>query len=289
MMLRDLRRNAQLVCTMAAFAALLGTAACARGGMPLWREEAANRLAVPANLHRRQVTADPFSIAVFERVYAEGKPATIYFEGDGENGAASRNPTPDYPVGLHLATRDLSDNVIYIARPCQYSGTVADDSKCPKEFWGDRRYSLEVMESMNTALDKLKRRYDIRGFNLVGYDGGAAVATMLAAKRGDVLSLRTVAGNLDSAALNAKLGRAPLTGSMNPRDFAADVAHIPQHHFIGVGDKVVDSSIYESFRNAMGPSTCARYSIVDETTHEEGWVNRWPSLLEQPLDCNAGP
>jgi pimeloyl-ACP methyl ester carboxylesterase len=199
------------------------------------------------------------------------------------------NPTPDYPVGLHLASRDLAENVIYVSRPCQYSGMVAENTPCPQEYWTDRRFSLDVMQSMNMVLDKLRDRYDLRGFHLVGYSGGAAVAAMLVAKRDDVLSLRTVAGNLDHVTLNNFHHVSPMPGSLNPRDFAQDIAHIPQHHFLGAWDDIVPPGVYDSFRGAMGPSTCVRMSMVDEVNHEDGWVNRWPSLLAMPVDCDVLP
>lgn len=287
------RKTVKLACMMTALVAVIGTAGCARSIPDLWKEEAANRIAVPANLHKRQVSADPFSITVFERVYAEGQQATIYIEGDGKSwmgGAkAPENPTPDYPVALHLASRDLGDNVIYVSRPCQFSGMVAAKTPCAPEYWAERRFSLEAMQSMNTVLDKLKSRYDLRGFHLVGYSGGAAVATMLAAKRDDVLSLRTVAGNLDHVLLNTYHNLPQMPGSLNPRDFARDVAHIPQHHFLGAWDETVPPGVYESFRSAMGRSSCARMSMVDEVNHEDGWANRWQSLLAMPVDCSVSP
>jgi hypothetical protein len=258
-----------------------------------WREEAANRLAVPSNMLKRQISADPFMITVFERVYKEGEPATIYIEGDGvawmTRTIPSLNPTPDYPVALHLATRDLSPNVIYVARPCQFSGLIAENTPCPQTYWTDGRFSVTAMDAMNTVLDKLKAAHRLSGFNLVGYSGGGAVAALLAAKRKDVLSLRTVAGNLDHEVLNANHNVSPMSNSLNPRDFAKDIANIPQHHFIGAWDDVVDHSVYDSFRSAMGDSHCVRMSVVDEVDHEKGWVNRWPSLLQQPLDCNVAP
>jgi hypothetical protein len=280
-------------CTLAAMIGVLGVAGCSGRAGNVWKQEAAQRIAVPANLLKRQVAADPFSITVFERIHAEGQMATVYIEGDGQSllgkTTPSLNPTPDYPVGLHMASRDLAENVIYIARPCQYSGMIDTKTACPKEYWTDRRFALEVMQSMNTVLDKIKSRYDIRGFHLVGYDGGAAVATMLTAKRDDVLTLRTVAGNLDHVAYNNNHKQPPMPGSLNPLDFAKDIADVPQHHFVGAWDDVVTRSVYDSFRSAMGASSCVRMSVVDEVNHEDGWVNRWPSLLTQPVDCSAAP
>ena len=257
----------------------------------LWKEDAANRLAVPANLHKRQVMTGPYAITYFERTYKRGEPATIYIEGDGldsmDKNHLSDDPTPDYPVALHLATRDLGDNVIYLARPCQYTALEAHDSVCAPAAFTSDRFSLEALTAMNNALDALKSRYDLTGFNLVGYDGGATVAALLAAKRKDVLSLRTVAGMLDTGLIPADSVQAVSLGALNPKDFARDLAAIPQHHFYGTWDQTIPPSAYDGFRAAMGESVCARMSVVDEVNHEEGWANRWPSLLEQPVDCKA--
>lgn len=53
-----------------------------------------------------------------------------------------------------------------------------------------------VFTAYNEALDEIKKRYDITEFNLIGHDGGANIAAVLASTRKDVVSLRTVAGNL---------------------------------------------------------------------------------------------
>lgn len=267
----------------------------------MWQEDAANRIAVPANLHKRQIPAGPYSITIFERAYKHGEPATIYIEGDGlnvlTNSSISNDPTPDYPMALHLASRDLGDNVVYVARPCQFSNqpAVKDKGPCTRDAFTTKRFSLEAMEAMNDVLDTLKARNGFTGFHLVGYDGGATVATLLTARRKDVLSLRTVAGVLDTSRIKTKpaKGQDPAhaelsgLGSLNPVDFAAGIAHIPQHHFFGAWDKAVTPDMYTPFRAAMGPGTCARMSVVEEVDHTGGWVNRWPSLLKQPVDCKG--
>ena len=272
--------------------AALGVSGC-KTVSELYRHEKAQRLAVPANLLKRQVEAGPFSIAVFERVRSKGEAATIYIEGDGDVKAMGEkhmvgNVTPDYPLALHLATRDLGDNVIYVARPCQFEGQEIENGPCStKKYAGPERFSFETMEAMNTVLDKLKNHYGFTGFNLVGYDGGGTVATLLAAKRKDVISLRTVAANLDTDLNSANHKQPEMIGSLNPRDFAKDIAMIPQHHFIGEWDQDIQPNLSASFRSAMGHSTCTRISTVAEVDHEGGWANRWPTLLQEPLDCNA--
>ena len=275
------RQHARFFGIATLLCAVLGVAGCKTVG-EIWRHEAANRLSAPANLLKRQIDAGPFQIAVYERVHERGSAATLYIEGDG----TMMHATPSYPLALHLATRDLAENVIYIARPCQYA-VEEDNSPCTKDYWENGRFSLETMEAMNMVLEKLKNRYDFTGFNLVGYDGGGTVAALLAAKRSDILSLRTVAANLDIDVNSANHQKPAMQSSLNPRDFAADLAHIPQHHFIGAWDKDMLPNVSQSFRNAMGPSACVRISTVDEVDHEGGWANRWPSLLSMPVDCKV--
>lgn len=295
--------------TAAALAGLLATSACYRSWSPM-RVETAKRLAMPSFMHHREIPAGEFSITVYERVREEGKDATIYIEGEGEGapekdkwfGWLDRHPlsedsTPVYPVALHLATCDSSPNVIYMARPCQYSGISATGT-CPANFQMLHGFSEEAVTSMNAALDDIKKRYNITGFDLVGYAGGGGMAALVAARRHDVISIRTAAANLDTRTLAmihatekqkaAAEGNPPpamLVGGMNPADVAADIKDIPQHHFIGEWDMIVTPAVYDGFRAAAGNTTCMRSSIVGSVDHEAGWANRWPHLLKQPLDC----
>lgn len=253
------------------------------------RLETAKRIANPSFMLHRQIPADPFLITAYERVHERGKAATVYIEGDGvawiSKSTPSLNPTPRNPVSLHLASHDSSRNVIYIARPCQYSGTLSG-AACDREYWTSDRFSPEVIHSMNVALNNIKGKYDIPEFNLVGFSGGGAVAALLTAERGDVASLRTVAGNLDHVLLNGMHEVSQMPHSLNPVDIAAKTADIPQHHFIGEWDEVVTPAIFDSFRAAAGSSSCIRSSMVKRVDHEDGWVNVWPELLAAPLDCN---
>ncbi len=76
-------------------------------------------------MYPRVVDASPFNITVYERVYKEGGTINIYIEGDGfawvSRKKKSLDPTPKTPMALKLASMDGSSNVIYIARPCQYT------------------------------------------------------------------------------------------------------------------------------------------------------------------------
>ena len=117
--------------------------------------------------------------------------------------------------------------------------------------------------------------------------GGGAVAAILAAQRDDVASLRTVAGNLDHRAHSAHHNVSYLEGSLNPPDFAAKLARVPQYHFIGGQDSVVPPGVLHSYLQSLGATSCAQYEFVQEAEHDKGWVNIWPDLLAKTPECRG--
>lgn len=270
-----------------ALAIALLTAGCWRD-VPM-REATAQHLAMPSFMIQREIKAEPFVLTAYERVRAPGQTATVYIEGDGMAWVSRRtpslDPTPINPTALHLATQDKSANVIYLARPCQYSRERTPQI-CKIDYWTGKRFAPEIITAMNTALDNMKARYDLTGLDLIGYSGGGGIAVLLAAQRNDVLSIRTVAGNLDTDVFTRMHEISPMKGSENPAHSAALVSHIPQQHFIGAWDKVVTAALFESFRQASGSERCLRHTLVQDTDHEDGWVSRWSDLLKAPLDCN---
>ena len=275
--------------TIALLLAATPLTACGTSPLP---DEVAHRIASPAWMVERQVPAGRFTLTAYERMHTRHTFADIYIEGDGKawvnRNNPSKDPTPINPVALHLASKDDAENVAYLARPCQFTGSSDKEVACDSDYWTGRRFSQEVIDSYNTALDEIKQRYDITGFNLVGYSGGGAIASILAAQREDVLTLRTVAGNLDHRAHSAYHKVSYLQGSMNPTDFAGRLTAIPQVHFTGGQDDVVPPAILESYLQQVGPSNCIQYKLVQEAAHDKGWVDKWPELLGITPRC-TGP
>jgi len=278
----------KLFFTIIALSGFLGISACSNGETGM-REATASRLATPVFMHERIIPADPCALTAFERVRKPGGNATIYIEGDGLAWSSRRtpslDPTPVNPVALHLATRDDGPNVIYLARPCQYSKLITPNIPCDGAYWTSKRLSLDVINAMNTALDNIKKRYGLKKMDLVGFSGGAGAAILLAARRTDITSIRTVAGNLDHSTFTAYHGVSPWVGSINPLHIAKKVNNIPQYHFVGEWDEIIPQGAMAKFLRASGSERCIRYSIVREATHEKGWVARWPKMLHEPLDC----
>ncbi len=260
------------------------------------KRDTATRLAAPSFMLERQIATDPYLITVYERTSRrKGGEATVYIEGGPivwndlmkEREAA----TPQNPVALHMATRDKAESLIYMARPCQYT-THTDGTACERTEWTTGRFSLEALRSMNAALDNIKKEYGFTGFNLVGYADGAGIAVHMAASRRDILSLRTVAGVIDTDVFAQTYNPEQYEvfvdrSSQNPAMHAAALSNLPQHHFVGEWDHYVGPEMAQNFRYAAGNSRCVRVSEVKAVNTDKGWVNRWPDLLKQPLDCRA--
>lgn len=251
------------------------------------RDANANALAKPARMSRMLMKTDPFVLTTFVRITDRTQPVTIYIEGDGLAWASrtevSRDPTPKDAQGLALAAADLSANVVYLARPCQYT----DRSKtpaCGPAYWTAKRFAPEVIAAMSQAVDQVAAQVPGQKVNLVGYSGGGAVAVLVAARRQDVASIRTVAGNLDHAEVNRLAGVSQLSGSLNAIEVAAQVARIPQVHFSGSADKVVPPAIATRFIQAMGKG-CAQAMTLQGADHENGWTARWRELLGMTPTC----
>lgn len=233
---------------------------------------------------------------------------TIYIEGDGRSWISrtrlSSDPTPRQPIALKLAIQDPNHKVAYLARPCQYT-PIANQPACDPSIWSNRRFSNTVITSMNEAITKLKQKADAQKIHLVGFSGGAAVAILIAERRTDIATLRTVAGDLNPNRLAEYHHTTPLNSneSLNPIEAIPRLTHLPQYHFSGEKDKIVPPFIAIEFVNKINHyhhiksdhpklekqdlKNCAHYQIIPKATHHEGIESIWPTLLQLPVVCSS--
>lgn len=281
------------------FLVLAGLSACYWATGPN-RHETAIRLASAAHMLERHIIVGEVDITTFERGTKRNAPARLYIEGDGPlwlmneqivyEPMVSINPTPVNPVALHMATRDNAPNKFYMARPCQYQrGHRPDeDGGCVPSMWLEGRYGADVVAIMDTAIDNIKKRYGITGFELIGFEGGGVIALALATERDDIISVRTVAAPLDHEILTAAKKIPAFDKSLNAPEFARDVARVPQHHFFGhLEDEIPYKAMYDSYAAAAGSTQCMRFSEIRHASDRKGFVPEWPALLRMAVDCNA--
>ncbi len=250
----------------------------------------AQKIAQSAQMQRQDIpTIYGYKLASWRKISATDQPINLYIEGDGlawlSKRTPSLNPTPTNPVALRLAKEDPNPNVVYLARPCQYI-TWEDNPSCHIESWTSERFSVDIIHTMNMAMDSIAKQYEGATFNLIGFSGGANIAGIIAAERSDVLSLRTVSGNIDNNFFTAfhKVSAMPL--SLNMADNAGgSLSTMPQYHFIAENDKYVPAVIFENYAKKLTSSSCLQSEIVKGTTHSEGWAERWVSLLTKTPKC----
>lgn len=205
----------------------------------------------------------------------------IYLEGDGHSWATttqpSLDPSPHNLLVPRLAVDDPTPNV-YLARPCQFVMVTA----CQTTLWTHRRFSQEVLDRLNQALDQLKQRYGNSEFELVGYSGGATLALLLAVQRNDVTQVQTIAGNLSPRMWAAMKGLSPLDGSLEPLDYRNRLALLPQRHFIGDADLIIPGNLADKYQEALD-SPLSQCVHIPEVSHDRGWEATWSRWSKTPM------
>ena len=269
--------------------AILLCALVVGGCAELDRAGNADAIAHKAGLARVEIPAGDFVLTGYARVTDKRKPIDVYIEGDGlawlTRTQPSLDPTPVRATGLALAAADATPNVVYLARPCQFT-PMEKNPRCNVTYWTGRRFAPEVVDSMEAALDWVVAQAPGQPLNMVGYSGGAALAVLASARRKDVATLRTVAGNLDDEYINRIHGVDAMPDSFNPISAARLVATIPQIHFVSDADGVVPPEVARRFVTAT-QSRCAAEIVERGLSHDGEWGLRWADLLEIRPPCEA--
>ncbi|MEQ8346323.1 MAG: hypothetical protein RIB84_23605 [Sneathiellaceae bacterium] len=257
------------------------------------RAGTASGIAAAGGLQPHDLAAGRFVLRAFARF---GRPAppvlAVYVEGDGlaweSRTRLSADPTPRNPLGLRLAAADPAPSVAWIARPCQYLARLADGAGCPPAYWSEGRFAPEVVDALNRAVDGLKALAGTPRVQLIGYSGGGGLAVLMAARRQDVASLITVAGNLDHRAWTAHHRVTPLLASLNPADAAAGLADLPQLHLSGAEDDVVPPAIAGLYRRQLPDTAPVALAVRPGYGHDCCWARDWPATVAQARQQLAG-
>ena len=234
-----------------------------------------NTIVSPDNFHYREINTSTFKIACWQKISNANAPYKIYIEGDGYSfrgdGSVSSNPTPRSTMLRELAFGDYHDNVIYLARPCQYT----KDKLCTPNFWSDDRFSPTVIQAEYEAIKKIAGQHSL---TLVGFSGGAQIAGLIAVKYNDlnVRQLVTIAGNLDVNAWTDYHNLPSLNLPLNLVDYREQYLNFNQIHYVGTKDDNIAAEITENF---LGDKTKIKY--IKNATHNKGWQNVYNEIQKQ--------
>lgn len=249
--------------------------------------ENASEIAKSRGFIREDFPARGITLRTWQHITPPVTHLRVYIEGDGfawvNRTRPSDDPTPHNPIGLKLAAADPSRNLLYLARPCQFIGPPLP-ATCHAHLWTDKRFSSNVIEAMNDALNQVMQRFPQARIELVGYSGGGNIAALLAARRADVVSLRTVAGNLDVAYVNALHRVSAMPEAQSAADVAAKLSTLPQIHFSGADDSTVPPAVAARFQKAVG-ERCAQVDVVPGMDHGSDWAALWTRLLATAPVC----
>jgi hypothetical protein len=253
--------------------------------VPEKRDSVADR-AGRKGFESRQLEAGQFNLFVLYRGLETDAPLTVYVEGDGRGwrrkSGPPKDPTPKNPVALELALLDQSSAVLYVARPCQWLDSE-ELAACSANYWANYRYAEEVIDSVNKAISwAISRSADSepgRRVGMVGFSGGGTVAALVSARRDDVDWLVSLSANLDHDAWTREAGLTALSQSLNPTDFADELAQIAQLHLIGNEDEIVPFSVLKSYSSALGGEQ-VKLEVHEGFDHSCCWEDIWPARLD---------
>ncbi|MFN7122734.1 MAG: alpha/beta hydrolase [Hydrogenophaga sp.] len=265
----------------------LALVGCASLPDPAERRAAAQQLAQARGWQRLQLGGGAHALTAFGPPPMANTPGvervlTVYIEGDGlawlSTSRPSPDPTPVHPVALHLALAQPEGTAIYLARPCQYQDRAGT---CTPKDWTSARFSEAAVSATDQALDHLLRHHQAQGLHLVGYSGGAAIAALVAARRIDVRSLTTVAGNLDHARWTRLHGLTPLAGSLNPAGVSASLSGLAQWHLVGANDPVIPVVLAQGFLALQHVGGQGSLRVLAGFDHRCCWAEAWPRLWRE--------
>ncbi|MGN1091068.1 MAG: alpha/beta fold hydrolase [Alphaproteobacteria bacterium] len=173
-----------------------------------------------------------------EKNIKAGQKLRIYIDGNAETvGLFSKKAALRNSIAAGLAQKDKSKSILYLNRPCYFS----EDKKCLPVVWEEGKYMPEVIDEMVYVLSNLAEKYKIPEMEFVGYDGGGAVALLVATrlngKKINVSKVITIAGILDTEQYARMMDEPLLEGSLNPAREGFSISKIPQLHIVGALDK----------------------------------------------------
>ena len=205
------------------------------------------------------IQTNGYQIATWQKISnPKNKTIHIYIEGDGNSydsfGYPSSDPTPHGNMMRDLATRDNFENVVYMARPCQF---IMDES-CSITDWTDGRFSKRIMDSMSVAVKQIAKNKNIV---LIGYSGGAMVSGLIIKRNPDIKVDKwiTVAGVLNHEKWTTYFDDLPLYKSLDMNT----LPKVPQTHFVGGQDSVVPYDLAKTWADADS------IELIPNATHDD--------------------
>lgn len=264
----------------------IGLASCQAKQPPEW-----GTFSTQSGLTKTLISTPPFTLTTFHSPPME-QPAQdlyIYIEGDGRAYISkthpSGNPTPHTPVGLYLAAADRTHAVAYLGRPCQHTPSSLNPACKNYKWWTKNRFDRISTEALANAANQLITQFNPARVHLVGFSGGGFFAMELATQLKNVVSIRTVAGNLVPNEVNRWHRVTHMPAALNPMVQSEKLANIPQIHYVGGQDKVIPPALTRQMLSHYPHQRCTQVRVIHSNDHLHGWQAMWPTLVMEEPHC----
>lgn len=215
----------------------------------------------PEDFCYKEIQTDDYVLASWQKIRDEDSIIKIYVEGDGNaynsKGYPTKDPTPKSHFLRDIAFNDTSENVVYLARPCQYIKSNNYNSV----DWTTGRFSVKIVDNMAQAIKQIAGN---RRIILIGYSGGALLCGLIINNYRQELNIVkwiTIAGLLNHTSWTRYFDYVPLKKSLD-LDVVPD---IEQTHYIGKKDTVIPYKLTLRFVNM---SDCV---FLEKATHNKGF------------------
>ena len=216
-------------------------------------------LVIPEHFIRKDIDTENYKIATWQKINNQkNNTVHIYIEGDGHSfdayGQPTDDPTPQGNTLRKIAFDDDFDNVVYVARPCQF----IMDKNCNESDWTNGRFSKKIIDSMANAIGQIAGNKQIV---LVGYSGGAMVSGLVIQQNKNLKIKQwiTVAGVLNHKKWTQYFGDAELDKSLNLNQ----LPNVKQKHFVGEKDNIVPYELATQWADAKD------IVIIKNATHNK--------------------
>lgn len=203
----------------------------------------------------------------------------VYIEGDGipfaHLDSIAEDPTSRDPLMMRLMAED-ADGSIDLGRPCYFG--LSRDSGCAPIYWTTRRYSPEVLDSMEAALRSEAARVGATRLDLFGHSGGGVLAVLLGQRMSIASRVVTIAPNLDIDQWCRLHHYSPLVGSINPATADPSRKDLSVVHLVGANDDNTPPWLVEAAAAARGGENVR---VIPRFTHNCCWSSLWPAILAE--------
>ena len=213
----------------------------------------------PVDFKYVQINTGDYEIATWQKINnPKNKNIHIYIEGDGNAfnayGYPTDDPTPRGTFVRNLVTKDNFENIVYMARPCQF---VMND-KCNEADWTMGRFSQKIVTAQGRAIKQIAGN---RKITLIGYSGGAMISGLIIEQNPKLKVDKwiTVAGVLNHKKWTQYFGDKDLNESLNMEK----LPNVNQVHFIGEHDDIVP---YKLAKTWMAESDM---KLIKNATHDD--------------------